>query len=439
MSITIRELIFWIPCFVILGLMMWSASGTLAPYAATHTAPFVIQPCRYLGNLDHGIFESSYLFIDGAGRDYWHFNPILRRILYPLIAYPFMKHYGFLEGGFIANLLITIGAVFFFAAYMSKIYGAAAARASLVLLSTYPGIAYWAGLPYSYAAIVPCTLLCFVALDIARQQDSPRQYYYSAIVIGLLAVAYDLLPFFGAGLLLLLLWRMRFATLLVCFALLIAPTISTIVILYYGFDAPVQTSNSASYGTIVSSYLHPPQFEVWWSVLKDVPSIFYQNYLHSNFFVLPVSFLGALLLGHVWWKIRLSQTEIVVLVLVMGVFLFNNLAPPYQGVWQLRGTWIARLYQPVFVVYIVYLARLVAGAVKEQKKSWIPQMLVAVTVLLNSMIVFGPIFGVGPASIVYHRFYQHVQDDSAFERNLQKFGRRPLGKCKRRRGRSKAV
>ena len=36
--------------------------------------------------------------------------------------------------------------------------------AILALLATYPGWMYWAGLPYSYAAIVPLSLLCMVLL-----------------------------------------------------------------------------------------------------------------------------------------------------------------------------------------------------------------------------------------------------------------------------------
>ena len=48
-------------------------------------------PCGYLFNLDHPQYRAAFAMLDGAPRDQWEWSITLRRILYPLFAFPFMK------------------------------------------------------------------------------------------------------------------------------------------------------------------------------------------------------------------------------------------------------------------------------------------------------------------------------------------------------------
>jgi len=89
---------------------------------------------------------------------------VLRRILYPLLAYPFMKVLGFGAGGLVANVLLAVGSLLVFWPALRRRTGSKAPPALLALLATYPGWMYWAGLPYSYAIIVPLCLLCMILL-----------------------------------------------------------------------------------------------------------------------------------------------------------------------------------------------------------------------------------------------------------------------------------
>ena len=66
---------------------------------------------------------------------------------------------------------------------------------------------YWAGLPYSYAIIVPASLLCMALLWRVETLTTWRQALLAGLGLGVLFTGYDLLPFFGAAALLLLLWR----------------------------------------------------------------------------------------------------------------------------------------------------------------------------------------------------------------------------------------
>src|SRR4051794_30922546 len=86
------------------ALSVWLSSGTLAPYANTVEKPKVLSPCRYLANPDHPHFEATFAMLDGQPRERWAFGVMLRRILFPLIAYGPMKMFGFLVGGFLTSL-----------------------------------------------------------------------------------------------------------------------------------------------------------------------------------------------------------------------------------------------------------------------------------------------------------------------------------------------
>jgi hypothetical protein len=136
---------------------------------------------------------------------------------------------------------------------------------------------------------------------------------------------------------------------------------------------------------------------------------------------------------------RLARFEVAILLTALAVWAFNNLAPPYAGKWQMRGEWIARLYQPLFPVLLTYLARLVepSGSAPTRARRWLTAG-VAGTVVLNALVMTGPFLGAtGYTGTVYAAFYAHAPPGSDYgrdpvgtmEKHLELLGRRPLGVC----------
>src|SRR5690349_16910097 len=143
----------------VLNVGIWLSSGTLAPYAATAAQSVPTIPCQYLVSIDHNQFKDAYWMLAGMDRQLWGRSVVLRRILYPLASYPLMLVLGFEIGGFVFNLLLHSVVFTIFVVYWKNKFSTAESLVAMWLLALYPGIYYWAGLPYSYAAIVPCCLL----------------------------------------------------------------------------------------------------------------------------------------------------------------------------------------------------------------------------------------------------------------------------------------
>lgn len=408
-------------------LALWCSSGTMGGYAASHHTPHVLEPCRYLHNLDYSHFVATFLFLDGADPSTWSFSFYLRRILYPLAAYPLMKLLGYEWGGFITNLFIHAASFSIFVFFLRRRYGERAALTGMWLTSTYPGIAYWGGLPYAHSTIVPCSLVLFVLLWKLDEAVGQLRSGLYALSMGLLFLAYDLMPFFGAAACLLLLWRRAWIRLLVSLCLLPLPSIAVNLILQHVYGVNPSNPNSNSYSIVINSYLTGLQWDSWLPILRDVPRLFAVIYLDSNFLFLPLLFIALLLLNLIAPRLWLNRVESTLLLAVLAVFLINNLAPPYSG-WQMRGDWIARIYQPVVVVFLSFASRLSAAPdLNRHMRVWIG-LFVALTVLGNAAITFGSILGLGIADYTYYRFYRH-STPTALSENMQKFGRRPLGFC----------
>lgn len=416
---------------LVLTLGIWVNTGTLAPLGATLEKPFVWEPCKYLLNIDHFHYKASFLMLDGAPRDQWEFSVALRRILYFLLAYPLMKVLGFGAGGLVANVLISIGSLAVFWLALRRRWGENVPFGVLWLLATYPGWFYWAGLPYSYAAIVPASLLCLIVLWRVEELDTWRQALLAGLALGVLFTAYDLLPFFGAAAVLLLLWRRRWMACAVLAVAQVVPTVLVSVILARFYAVPFRNANTEAYFAILRSYLPPIDWQGWRSLLALLPKVFLDTYAFSNFLFLPILFVIGLAAAR--WLPRdgrpFRPAETSVFFAAVLLFLFNNIAPPYPG-WQLRGFWIARLYQPVLVAMISVLAGLYANARLLPRPvrvgSWAAILL---TIALDSWVVFAPVLGQAePSGFVYYRFYRHAPRPFYAE-NLRKYGARPIGFC----------
>ena len=82
-------------------------TGTLAPYGNTNL-PWIDPRTGYAYNTDHPHFRVLFDFVDGKGRSVWDHALFLRRILYPVLAWPFMRALGFETGGTIASLVFNL-------------------------------------------------------------------------------------------------------------------------------------------------------------------------------------------------------------------------------------------------------------------------------------------------------------------------------------------
>jgi len=406
---------------IVMTAAIWLSSGTMAPYAATLDTPLVLEPCRYLANVDHDQFRATFLMLDGAPKAAWEQSVVLRRVLFPLISYPIMKRTSFEVGGVMASVLLHLLAFFYFARFLARTLGTGAATRGVWLLATYPGITYWAGLPYAYAAIVPCCLVGFVQLWTLAETERDTTIWRCAGMLGILALGYDLLPFFGAAAVGLLAYRRRFVAIPIAAALLVAPTLFVnFVVLDRWLGVGAANANTDAYSKVVRSYLSAPDWRQWARLALRFPLDTIRVYLFSNFLFVPLLFSAV----WTWARSRRTYTfhaaEASLLLAIAAVFVFNNAAPPYQGV-QFRGSYIARLYQPAFVALITYVIR--------ADVRWIRRAVWA-TMLLNATIAFGPVLENPMASLLDLQFYGHGNRDVRnLVVNVATYGRRPLGFC----------
>ncbi len=417
---------------LVLVLGIWLSSGTLAPYAASHHTPLVEPTCNYLLNIDHSHFFGPIRFLNGAPADEWQHSVVMRRLLYPLLALPLVQVLGFELGGFVTNIVLHLIVIGWYVRFLERRYGRRTAIWIGALLVTYPGIMYWAGLPYSYAAIVPCALIALVLLRHLDESSGTGKMLACCLGIGVLSLAYDLLPYFGSAAILLLVIKRRLLLVPPAIALLVLPTVAVLFLFRYGYQVSMSNSNSEIYGIIISSYLHPSSLRAWWEEIVKIPGIFAHVFFYSNFVFLPTLFLAVL--GLSLWRRRfvLDRVETVVAFSVLALFLFMNSAPPYESVWQMRGTWIARIYQPVFVVFISFLARYLHSVNRRDNEYRIAVGLFVLAILGNSLIVFGPATGRARlASYAYYNFYMHSHELALVD-NIQRYGSRPYGFCRTR-------
>jgi hypothetical protein len=244
--------------------------------------------------------------------------------------------------------------------------------------------------------------------------------------MGVLFTAYDLLPYFGIAVVLVLARRRRFAELPLALAGLVAPSLAVVALLAHA-GVGWTNKNTVIYEIIARAYLHPPALATWFASVSDVLSVLVANFFYSSVVFLPALFLAVVIVV----RQPLAVTEGALLAAGAALFLFNNLAPPYEGRWQMRGLFIPRIYQPIFVALLVYVARAVGGrAAQPGLKRRLLAGACVVAFVGNASIVFGPLARVPWADYAYHRFYMH-SGPGEMERQLALHGRRPLGFCAR--------
>ena len=115
-----------------------------------------------------------------------------------------------------------------------------------------------------------------------------------------------------------------------------------------------------------------------------------------------------------------------------ALFAFTNLAPEQNLQWNMRGSWISRLYQPLFPVLVFFIARWWQHLPALPRSAQLAlRTLLAAVLAGNAAVILGPILG-NPLRLseeAFYRFYTHADVIliRPYEPNLREHGRRPLG------------
>jgi hypothetical protein len=431
---------------VLLWFVLWLNSGTLAPYAGTLNVPVVDEACGYLFNWDHDHHIAQFKMLEGAPQEEWGFCVHLRRVLYPLFSIALMENLGFNWGGLIANFLIYALTLMGLAHYLQRHIGMHAAKAGLWLLATYPGVAYYGGLPYSYTLLVPGFLAGFLLLEAISRAEQWKDAMRYTLLMGIMFTGYDHYAFFIPATGLVLLLRRKWFWIPPAVALMALPLVIVVLILIHGFHADLFKVNH--YADVVNAYLHGGDLQVWIWYLKQLPMVFMDNVLFSSFLFFPLGFIACWILNRRGPRIRITRAEGCLIFVVGLLWAFNNLAPPYEGFkgWQVRGYWIARIYQPLSAVLLVYICRFYQASMdKSATLQHTAQVVVAIVLMGNLLTAFSGILGFRPGHMVLNMYYKHAErtqemftprryveymSNRYYAENLKTYGKRPVGFCR---------
>jgi hypothetical protein len=413
---------------------MYFSTGTLSPYANTvnfpPNYPLVEPKCHYLYNGDYHHFSALFFLLDGKPKERWGYSVVQRRILYNYLAYPFMKLFEHDLGGLIANALIMLLAFWSCAFFSLRTIGQNAAIAGMWLLALYPGVTYYSGQPFLYALIVPGCLWLYMLLWKLNSNITLKNVCVISIAAGLLFTGYDFMPVFGPAIVIMLFLKKKYPLIPVTiFGMILCP-LAWWLILHFVFGGTFSSENSAIYKNIVMSYIHPAAFSRLPALAASLPKILFANFAFSSFLFLPMFFLVAVIVVK---KTPILQ-ETCLIVVSLGVMLFNNCSPSFDYKWHMQGTWAARIYQPVFVVFLFYVLRAFEATMTIKPlrlKAWFLTTAFGVTILGNGLIALGPLCKdpISISSTMYWRFYKH-SPPTTMKMNLEKYGRRPWGFCR---------
>jgi hypothetical protein len=428
-------------CFVVIAIIFfaWISSGSLSPYASTSHEAIIIDNCGYIGSVDHDHFHKTYLFLSENDNDSaWQGSFILRRILYPILAFPLMSLFGFLVGGFITNLILILGSLFVLIRFFKDRISHQALTVLIWLFALYPGIYYYIGLPYSYNMLVPICVLCSILLRRTYEASRPRAVLINSLLIGLLFTGYELLPFFGLAQLWLVFRKRQYWGIPINLFLIMLPAALVSFILSVGFGHEVLNSNTGVFGSILKAWLGIFSMEQnalsqWLKFLRGIPWYFIDNFFTSTFIYLSLGFLFLWLINKKTKMLKGYFTDVQVGVFAgaLILFLFNNLAPPYDG-WQMRADWIGRIYQPIFFEMMIFISVLYAKSRESIKRlsSRFIKLFIYIVIFGNLLIVFGPSLRSELFAFPYWAFYKHSHSSYIYE-HTENLGVTPLGICRK--------
>jgi hypothetical protein len=425
----------WAPLLVGL-VLLWTATGTLAPYAASYTWVVPVGPCGYLYNVDHEQFRALYSFVSGGPRETWENSIMLRRFPYALLCLPLFKLLGFELGGLISNLIFYLLSLAVCLRFIFKTFGRRATAWLGWLLATSPLGAYWISMPYPYAWLTPCCLLALPILWNINRGCADRSLFSSAFLLGLLGLPHELLTYLFAFIFLYGAARRKLSLVQACISLVLVllPQAAANAYLSVVVGVVFTAEHASLYSALFKSYFS----SFWWQNLPGHLRTFVPALLHNALFS------TLLFLPLVWAVLRVAlflpnahdhKTKLsfgwVEQALLIGLFLqfcFLNLAAP-QGVrFNLQGLEYARFYQPLICLLVLALARL-SKLNFEANYLLFTRFLVGAAAALNILVVSGPLVNYPKlADFIYANYYGHAAVGT-FTKNLEKYGRRPLGFC----------
>lgn len=411
---------------------LYCNTGTRAPYGITFAPAHVDPATGFVYNQDHVHFKVLYDFVDGAPRAVWDRALLLRRILYPVLGWPAMKALGFETGGVVLNLFLNVAAFVAATWWLRRRQGERAVAMGAWLLATYPGFAYWVGMPYQYALIAPGALLLAMALaEIAGNRSRWRVGGW-ALVMGVTYLAYDFAPIFLSATLGLLLWRRRWVDAATATVAGILPLLGWLLLLRYGFGQALENSNTGVYRTVLAGITALDGWEAWLAGLLRLWDTGAAVFFGSNFFFLPAVFLAVLCVNPWTSRVRFVDSEWAILGATALLFAAINLGADQGGTWVMGGSWISRLYQPVFPVLVFFVARWwqALPALPRPARAALQAGIIAAT-LGNLLVTFGPVAG-NPLQVsgdAFYRFYTHSSSARlpAYEHGLRHTPTRLLG------------
>lgn len=409
---------------------LYCNTGTLAPYAVTFT-PYVDPATGHAYNQDHVHFRVLYEFVDGQPRGIWDKALLLRRILYPVICYPAMKLLGFEAGGVTMNLLLNLGAFIGAVWWLRKNTGERGAIFAGWLLALYPGFAYWVGMPYQYAIIGPGSILLTIALAELAVGGSWRRVLGWGCLMGLVYLAYDFAAIFLPASLLLLLGRRRWRDAIIAGTVQVLPLLCWILALRFVFHQPLENSNTSVYRSVIAGLVAVQDWGHWLAQRAALWETGAATFFGSNFVFLPAWFLAVLAINRWTSRVRIAASEWAVFGGALTLFILINIGETGGG-WAMGGSWIARLYQPVFPAMVFFLARWwqalpPLGALRRA----VLGAGLAAALAGNALVLFGPILHnpLGLSGEVFYRFYTHSLADwgTVYDRMLHELPRQTFG------------
>lgn len=420
----------WWSAAVVFAAGLYCNTGTLAPYAVTY-APYIDPATGHAYNQDHIHFRVLFDFVDGQPQAVWDKALLLRRILYPVICYPAMKLLGFEAGGVVMNLLLNLGAFVAAGWWLRKNTGERGAIFAGWLLALYPGFAYWVGMPYQYAIIGPGSILLMIALAELGAGGAWRRILGWGLVMGVTYLAYDFVAIFLPASLLLLVWRRRWRDTVIAGGAQVLPLLGWMLALRFVFHQSLENSNSSVYRGVIAGLTGVQDWGQWLGQRAGLWDTGAATFFGANFVFLPALFLGALAVNRWTSRVRIADCEWAVFGGALALFCLINLGEKGGG-WAMSGSWISRLYQPVFPAMVFFLARwwqalppLSAG------RRGLLYAGLGAALAGNGLVLFGPVLRnpLGVSDEVFYRFYTHSHADrsTVYPRMLQQLPRQTFG------------
>lgn len=422
----------WWSAAVVFAVGLYCNTGTLAPYAVTYV-PYIDPATGHAYNQDHGHFKKLFAFVDGQPQATWDQAIFLRRILYPIVTYPAMKLLGFEAGGVTMNLLLNLAAFLGAGWWLRKTVGERGALFAAWLLAFYPGCAYWVGMPYQYAIIAPGSILLMIALVELSQLGSRWRTLAWSLVMGGVYLAYDFAPLFLPATLLMLLWRRRWLDSVTALVASMLPLLAWIGLLKFVFHQPLENSNAAMYRRVLEGWSSVQDWPHWLAQRADLWDTGAAIFFGANFVFLPALFLAAWLASRWIARVRLTDGEMALFVATLALFCAINLgARTGEDNWSMSGSWIARLYQPVFPAMVFFLARWWQARPASGGIARIGLGIgLGAFAAGNLLVIAGPVLRnpLGLSGEIFYRFYSHSYADktNVYEQMLHTLPRQTFG------------